>query len=357
MDASREAEALENDSRDRMVVIPGGAYLMGSDAFYAEEGPVHEVTVAAFELDQHQVTVRQFREFVEATGYVTVAERPLDPADFPGADPAELVPGGLVFVPASGPVALDDWRQWWAWGPNASWREPFGSGARPAGWADALDEHPVTQVSFEDASAYAAWAGKRLPTEEEWEFAARGGQTEQTTYAWGDEVQPGGRVMANSWQGRFPYLNTGAEGWRGTAPVGSFDPNGYGLSDMIGNVWEWTSSYFTARHEVRAPDIDASYCDCGCGCGPSDAGRDLAATGPDVAGNAAEADEAEREAAARTASAEPGSRMPRRALKGGSHLCAPEYCLRYRPAARSPQADDTATTHIGFRCARSLPAS
>jgi sulfatase modifying factor 1 len=398
VDAARGAEAIKTDSHDRMVTIPGGTYLMGSDAFYPEEGPVHEVTVAAFELDQHQVTVRQFREFVEATGYVTVAERPLDPADFAGADPADLVPGGLVFVPSAVPVALDDWRQWWAWGPNASWREPFGGGARPEGWAIELDEHPVTQVSFEDASAYAAWAGKRLPTEEEWEFAARGGPAEQTTYAWGDEVRPGGRVMANSWQGRFPYLNTGAAGWRGTAPVGSFDPNGYGLVDMIGNVWEWTSSYFTARHEVvegaarltgashagtdagtghpsltmvREPAADA--CDCGCGCGPSDAGHELAGsqTKLDHSGTHSDAQHdragappdlqqkaaAEREAAAREASAEPGSRIPRRALKGGSHLCAPEYCLRYRPAARSPQADDTATTHIGFRCARSLPGS
>ncbi len=362
---------------------------MGSDAFYPEEGPMHEVDVAGFELDEHPVTVAQFCAFVEATGYVTVAERPLDPADFPGADPADLVPGGLVFVPASGPVPLDNWRQWWAWGPNASWREPFGDGARPAGWADALDEHPVTQVSFEDAQAYAAWAGKRLPSEEEWEYAARGGATEQTIYAWGDEVRPGGQVMANSWQGRFPYLNTGAEGWRGTAPVGSFAPNGYGLVDMIGNVWEWTSSYFTARHEPvaaaagtvgttgatgaepAAPASADEACDCGCGCSPSDAGRDLAA--PTTASAVGRADrtrasaadaerevrlraasDAEREALQRAASAEPGSRMPRRALKGGSHLCAPEYCLRYRPAARSPQADDTATTHIGFRCARSL---
>ncbi|MEF2978819.1 formylglycine-generating enzyme family protein [Subtercola sp. YIM 133946] len=323
------------------VTIPGGTFLMGSNEFYPEEGPVHEVTVGAFELDRHPVTVAQFRRFVEATGYVTVAERPLDPADFPGADSADLVPGGLVFVPSAGPVALDDWRQWWAWGAGANWREPFGAGARPAGWAERLDEHPVTQVSFEDASAYAAWAGRRLPTEEEWEFAARGGSTRQTTYAWGDEVRPGGRVMADTWQGRFPYANTGADGWRGTAAVGSFPPNGYGLVDMIGNVWEWTSSYYTARHEAGAhgeaawasgASHPAEAAGCACGCSPSDAGR-------------------------AAASAEPGSSIPRRALKGGSHLCAPEYCLRYRPAARSPQADDTATTHIGFRCARSIDAA
>ena len=330
----------------QMISIPGGTFRMGSADFYAEEGPVHERTVAPFELDLHPVTNEQFAAFVAATGYVTVAERPLDPADFPGADISDFSPGGLVFTPTPGPVDLRDWRQWWAWGEGASWRRPFGAGSSIEG----RERHPVVQVSFEDANAYAAWAGKRLPSEVEWEFAARGG-LDGATYAWGEELRPDGVLMADTWQGSFPYDNTGAAGWVGTAPVGSFAPNGYGLFDCIGNVWEWTSDFYSARHvppaAVRpnllagpstgtavAPDAGGG-CGDACSCGPSDSGRASAA-----------------ELAAGTASAEPGSAIPRRVLKGGSHLCAPEYCLRYRPAARSPQAEDTATTHIGFRCAR-----
>jgi formylglycine-generating enzyme len=305
-----------------MLPVPAGEYLMGSEAFYADEGPVHAVQVDAFELDAHPVTNVQFAEFVRATGYVTLAERPLNPDDFPGVPAAELVPGGLVFTGTPGPVDLSDWRSWWTWGAGASWRAPLGAGSSIEG----KEQHPVVQVAFEDANAYAAWVGKRLPTEAEWEFAARGGASDGLTYAWGDEPKPGGQLMANTWQGRFPYLNTTANGWVGTSPVGSFPPNGYGFSDLIGNVWEWTSTYYSARHEVSAgegPEVEHD----GCSCGPADDGR-------------------------RAASAEPGSRIARRALKGGSHLCAPEYCLRYRPAARSPQAEDTATTHIGFRLAR-----
>lgn len=296
-----------------MIRIDGGAFRMGS-TFYADEGPVHERTVASFEIDEHPVTNAQFADFVEATGYVTVAERPLDPADFPGADPADLVPGGLVFTPTAGPVDLRDWRQWWTWGAGASWRHPFG----PDSVIDDRLDHPVVQVSFEDAGAYAAWAGKRLPTEAEWEFAARGG-LDGALYTWGDEPDAPDALGGNHWQGRFPYLNTGANGWVGTSPVKTFPPNGYGLFDCAGNVWEWTTDFYTERHIVPG----TTFADAG-------ARRNLLAE----------------------ASAEPGSRIPRRALKGGSHLCAPEYCLRYRPAARSPQADDTATTHIGFRCVR-----
>ncbi|MGX5694845.1 formylglycine-generating enzyme family protein [Agromyces soli] len=320
-----------------MIRIEGGTFRMGSNEFYADETPVHERTVADFELDAHPVTVAQFAAFVEATGYVTVAERALDPADFPGADPADLVPGGLVFTPTPGPVDLRDWRQWWRWGAGASWRHPFGldgdaaapAAGQPFSPVDALAEradHPVTQVSFEDASAYAAWAGKRLPTETELEYAARGG-LDGARFAWGDEEfprddeHPDGRLMTNRWQGSFPYRNTGAAGWWGTSPVGSFPANGYGLSDVTGNVWEWTTDYYTERHLV--PGADAAAVDAG-------ARPNLLAA----------------------ASAEPGSRIPRRVLKGGSHLCSPDYCLRYRPSARSPQADDTATSHIGFRCAR-----
>jgi sulfatase modifying factor 1 len=317
-----------------MVPIAGGQFRMGSGSFYSDEAPVHLRSVAAFEIDLHPVTNRQFAAFVEATGYVTVAERELDPADFPGADPGDLVPGGLVFAKASGPVDLSDWRQWWRWGPGANWRQPFGAGSDTGG----REDHPVVQVSFEDACAYADWIGKRLPTEVEWEFAARGG-LDGAVYAWGDEVRPDDRLMANTWQGRFPYLNTGADGWVGTSPVMSFPANGYGLYDCIGNVWEWTSSYYTPRHappeagpETSLPAPGAGDSGSACTCGPEREARDTAVA---VAGR------------------EPGSPESRRVLKGGSHLCAPEYCLRYRPAARSPQSDDTATTHIGFRCARS----
>ncbi|MDZ5623018.1 formylglycine-generating enzyme family protein [Nocardioides sp. HM23] len=313
-----------------MVRLEAGSFPMGSDAFYPEEGPVHERVVDAFELDVHPVTNAQYAAFVAETGYVTMAERPLDPSAFPGVDPAELVPGGLVFVPTRGTVDLRDWRQWWAWGAGASWARPFGAGSSIEG----REDHPVVQVALEDAEAYAAWAGKRLPTEAELEYAAQGGMP-GTTYAWGEELRPGGRLMANTWQGSFPWHNTGAEGWVGTSPVGTFPANGYGLFDCIGNVWEWTTDFYTERHapaESAQQPLDllaTNGCDDNCRCGPTS-----------------------RDEARAVASAEPGSTIPRRVLKGGSHLCAPEYCLRYRPAARSPQADDTATTHIGFRCAR-----
>ncbi len=288
-----------------LVDLPGGAFQMGSTAFYPDEAPVHTATVAPFAIERHPVTNAQFAEFVAATGYVTVAERPLDPALYPGVAPADLLPGALVFRPILGPVDLRDWRQWWDWAPGANWRMPFGPGAD---WAfeERLD-HPVVQVAYPDAGAYAAWAGRRLPTEAEWEYAARAGTS--STYPWGEDATPGGRLMANTWQGRFPYQNTGALGWVGTSPVGSFDANAFGLVDMIGNVWEWTTTKYSPRHRAAEP---ADSC-----CAPS---RD-----PDPSLT--------------------------QTLKGGSHLCAPEYCHRYRPAARSPQSQDTSTTHIGFRCA------
>jgi formylglycine-generating enzyme len=289
-----------------LVELPAGVSRMGSQQFYPDEGPVHDEHVEPFAMEQHPVTTAQFSEFVADTGYVTMAERPLDPALFPNLAPDDLEPGALVFTPTSGPVDLSDWRQWWRWSVGADWRHPFGQGSSIADRAD----HPVIQVSYDDAEAYATWAGRRLPSEAEWEYAARAGST--TTYAWGEEVKPGGHLMANTWQGRFPYQNTGAAGWVGTSPVGSFPANGFGLVDMIGNVWEWTTTTYLARHVVASP----------C-CGPPPA--------------AAVDDQAIR-----------------KALKGGSHLCAPEYCLRYRPAARSPQSLDTSTTHIGFRCVVSL---
>ena len=294
-----------------LVALPGGSFRMGSTQFYPEEAPVHSATVAAFAVERHPVTNAQFAEFVADTGYVTVAEQTPDPALYPGAAPQDLVPGSLVFRPTSGPVDLRDWRQWWDWVPGANWRHPFGP---DSGIEDRLD-HPVVQVAYPDAAAYAHWAGRRLPSEAEWEYAARGGAT--TTYAWSDDVALGGQLMANTWQGRFPYRNDGALGWVGTSPVGTFPANGFGLVDMIGNVWEWTTTQFDAHHRLDGP---VESC-----CGPPGAAwpatSDLA---PDPAIN--------------------------QTLKGGSHLCAPEYCLRYRPAARSPQSQDSATTHIGFRC-------
>ena len=288
---------------------------MGSSEFYPDEQPVHERHVDTFAIDRYAVTNADFAEFVDATGYTTVAERPMSPADYPGVDPEDLAPGAMVFTPSAGPVDLSDWRQWWRWEPGAQWRHPEGPGSSIA---DRMDR-PVVQVAFEDASAFAAWAGKRLPTEAEHEYAARGGR-EGERFAWGDEPYPGGEARANSWIGRFPYDNRGRFGAT-QAPVGSYPPNGYGLFDMIGNVWEWTTDYYAPRHLV-----------------PGDSTLDAGA----------------RPSLLATGSAEPGSSIPRRVLKGGSYLCSPEYCLRFRPAARSPQAEDTATTHIGFRCARSL---
>ncbi len=215
---------------------------MGSEGFYPEERPVRHVEVDGFWIDDHPVTVAEFRRFVRATGYVTLAERPLDPAQYPGADPALLSPGSLVFFPTAGRVDLRDVAQWWRYTPGASWRHPAGPGSTLHG----LDRHPVTHVAAEDADAYAAWAGKELPTEAEWEFAARGGLA-GAVFTWGDDPAPKGRAMANTWQGEFPWQNLKPPGRRGTSPVGSFPPNGYGLYDMAGNVWEWTSDYFVAQ--------------------------------------------------------------------------------------------------------------
>ncbi|MFN3002831.1 formylglycine-generating enzyme family protein [Mycolicibacterium wolinskyi] len=283
-----------------LVEVPGGSFRMGSTSFYPEEAPIHTVTVADFAIEKHPVTNAQFAEFVDATGYRTVAERPLDPALYPGVADEDLQPGSLVFRPTPGPVDLRDWRQWWDWAPGASWRHPFGPQR-----AECRPDHPVVQVAYPDAVAYAAWAGRRLPTEAEWEYAARGGV--EGVYAWGDEATPDGRLMANTWQGRFPYRNDGALGWVGTSPVGTFPPNALRLFDMIGNVWEWTTTRFAPHHRSGAAES---------GCCPSPSG-------------------------------DPGVNQ---VLKGGSHLCAPEYCHRYRPAARSPQSQDSSTTHIGFRC-------
>lgn len=299
-----------------MVRVPAGEFLMGSEDFYPEERPVHRVEVDAFWMDRTPVTVAQFRRFVKATGYVTLAERAPEAADYPGADPALLVPGALVFRPTTGPVDLRDVRNWWHWVPGARWDRPEGPGSDTYTRA----KHPVVHVAYEDATAYAEWAGKSLPTEAEWERAARGG-LEGATYAWGDDVAPDGRFVANFWQGEFPWQNLGHDGFAGTSPVGAFPANGFGLHDMTGNVWEWTADYFTPRH----PDEAAKAC-----CVPHN---------PRVTSDAES-----------FVAGAPGDHIPRRVLKGGSHLCAANYCLRYRPAARQGEAVDTSTSHIGFRC-------
>lgn len=297
-----------------MVRLDGGMFRMGSEAFYPEERPVHHVAVDPLWVDARPVTVRDFRRFVAATGHVTLAERPPDPALYPDADPALLVPGSLVFRKPPGPVGLDDWQRWWAWVPGASWRSPGGTGTSTKG----RDRHPVVHVAHEDAVAYAAWAGKQLPTEAEWEYAARGG-LDGATFAWGEQERDGGRLMANHWQGEFPWQNRKAKGWEGTSPVATFPPNGYGLYDVTGNVWEWTDDFFGAHAAASSP----------C-CAPHNPRND--------------------DAAASCRPGEPGGTIPRRVIKGGSHLCAPDYCLRYRPAARQGEAVDTSTSHIGFRC-------
>ena len=283
------------------VHIDGARFLMGSDRFYPEEGPVHEESVVSFSIAPFAVTNHEFAEFVDATGYISVAERSLNLADFPEANLESVEPGSLVFTATAGPVDLDEWRQWWRWVPGADWRHPTGPGSDLTG----LDDHPVVQVAYEDATAFAAWAGARLPTETEWEYASRGGLV-AATFSWGEGLNDGSK--ANTWLGAFPYENVRASGEPLTAPVGSYPPNGFGLFDMTGNTWEWTSTIWSDSHDAH--------------CMP---------------GAHHEMDNHE---------------LVSRVLKGGSHLCAPEYCLRYRPAARSAQAESSAATHIGFRIAR-----
>jgi formylglycine-generating enzyme len=299
-----------------MVWIPGGTFRMGSDKHYPEERPAHRVTVDGFWMDRTPVTNDRFARFVEATGHVTFAEITPKAEDYPGALPEMLFAASLVFVKPGGPVDTRDFTNWWQWTRGAQWRHPRGADST----RDGLDQHPVVHVTFGDAEAFARWEGKSLPTEAEWEFAARGG-LDGAAYAWGDEFIPENRYLANTWQGEFPWQNLGTDGYEFTSPVGAFPPNGYGLHDVIGNVWEWTTDWYHPKHpaeELKAcciprnplgPKAEDSYDPC-----------------------------------------QPEIKIPRKVIKGGSHLCAPNYCRRYRPAARFPEPIDTSTSHLGFRC-------
>ncbi|RYG01065.1 MAG: formylglycine-generating enzyme family protein [Caulobacteraceae bacterium] len=314
------ASPVERHARSGMVWIPSRTFRMGSDRHYAEEAPSRDVTVAGFWIDHAPVTNRDFRSFVEATGWVTQAEIAPRAEDYPGADPNLLTASSLVFTPSDGPVDLRNIGNWWRFLPGAQWRHPYG----PDSSINGLEDHPVVHVAWADVAAYAEWAGADLPTEAEWELAARGG-LDDTEFAWGDEFAPGGQQMANTWQGQFPYENTAEDGWVRTSPIGAYPPNGYGLVDMVGNTWEWTKDWWSS-HAAEAPK---SCC-------------------------AASKPIAETEAA----SIDPNdpARITRKVLKGGSHLCAPSYCRRYRPAARHAQPVDTSTSHVGFRCVLRPPA-
>ena len=298
---------------DDMVALAGGEFWMGSNDHYTEEAPARRVRVDPFRIDPKPVTNRQFARFVKETGHVTFAEIAPTLADYPDADPALLVAGSSVFVPPSRPVPLHDPGGWWRFVPRASWHQPLGNGRALQGLLD----HPVVHIGYADAEAYAAWAGKRLPSEAEWEFAARG-NLDRKAYAWGDTLEPDGRFMANYWHGRFPSENNLADGYMRTSPVGSFPANAFGLFDMIGNVWEWTADWYAEAQPSARP----------C-CVPHDP----------RGGSEAES------------RADPADRLGQKVLKGGSHLCAPNYCQRYRPAARLAQPLDSPTCHIGFRCA------
>jgi formylglycine-generating enzyme required for sulfatase activity len=299
-----------------MLWIPGGTFTMGSDHHYPEEAPSHRVTVDGFWIDRTPVTNHTFQAFVKETGHVTFAEVAPNAADYPGAKPKFLHPGSLVFVKPRGPVDLRDMRNWWRFVLGADWRHPRGPNSSIKG----REHHPVVHVAYADVAAFARWAGKDLPTEAEWEFAARGG-LEGAEYAWDGDLAPGGTLRANFWQGEFPWQNLKTDGYEGTSPVDAFPPNGYGLFDMTGNVWEWTADWYTPRHSGEAPKA------CCIPLNPR-GGTEQASIDP----------------------RQPALRIPRKVIKGGSHLCAPNYCRRYRPAARFPEPVDTSTCHLGFRC-------
>jgi len=296
-----------------MVWVGGGAFLMGSDEF-ADARPVHEVHVKGFWMDKHEVTNAEFARFVEATGYKTVAERPLNPADFPGVPLDKLVPGSAVFTPPMQKVSLDNPLQWWQYVNGANWKNPEGPGSSING----RENHPVVHISHEDASAYAQWAGKRLPTEAEWEYAARAGKSDQSPYYWGTELKPGNQWQANIFQGNFPEGNTREDGYDFAAPVGSFAPNPLGLYDMDGNVWEWCADFYRPDYYRVSPKENPA--------GPSDSHD------PD----------------------EPGA--VKYVQRGGSFLCSDQYCIRYKAGSRGKGEASSGSNNLGFRCVADAPA-
>ena len=313
--STQPVETVPATRDNNMVWIAGGSFVMGCDIAYPEEAPAHQVTVDGFWIDKYTVTNEEFGRFVDATGYVTTAERIPKAEDYPGALPEMLVAASVVFQKSNQPVDLRNHYNWWTYVPGADWRHPEG----PKSSIKDRAQHPVVHVSYEDAEAYAKWIGKDLPTEAEWEFAARGGM-DGAMYAWGEEMNPGRKQMANTWQGEFPWQNLREDGYEGVAPVGQFPANGYGVYDMIGNVWEWTTDWYAARHPATK----------GCCSGDVPKGNREASYDP----------------------AQPEIKIPRKVMKGGSYLCAPNYCRRYRPAARMAQAVDTSTCHLGIRLIR-----
>lgn len=302
------AQKNETASTDGMVWVKGGTFSMGSNDF-PDSKPVHEVSVDGFWMDETEVTNAQFAAFVKATNYVTVAERPLNPADYPGVPTENLVPGSAVFKAPTNSVALNDFQQWWQYVPGASWQHPTGPESNIVG----KENEPVVQVCYEDAKAYADWAGKRLPTEAEWEFAARAGR-EHTTYYWGTELKPNGKWQANIFQGTFPNNNTAEDGFAGAAPVKSFPKNSFGIYDMEGNVWEWCSDLYRPDYYNLSPKSNPK--------GP------LESYDPD----------------------EPGSE--KHVQRGGSYLCSDQYCIRYVTGSRGKGETTSACSHLGFRCVK-----